>query len=227
MESGINVGSNSTLTVNAATNAMLGDFNVIVIGVTTLPFVIIQSQTVKVSVVQTLRPPKLTPIADQMVKPGESATINVAVMDPTNQTGLTLSLGNAPGYVSLTDNGNGNGVIRIAPPMSAQSGIVVVRATNAGGLTDQIMFNVAVSGSLMITNASFTKPTLTILGLGFGTSGAIVRVNGLDVTNTISSQTDTKIDLKGSKKKFALKKGQNTVTVTVGSVTSNTATFNF
>ncbi|MBI4851018.1 MAG: IPT/TIG domain-containing protein [Acidobacteria bacterium] len=223
-QNGVSPGASSTLTVNALANATVGDFNIIVTGTSGQ---IVRTQMVKLSVVQMLRPPKLNTVASQTVKPGEVAMVNVSVMDPINQMGLTLSLIGAPTYVSLTDNGAGNGVIRIAPQMGAQSGVVIVRVTNAGGLSDQTMFNITIPGSLMVSTASFTKPTLTVLGSGFGTSGAIVRVNDVDVSSTISSQADTKIELKGSKKKFGLKKGQNTVAVTVNGITSNTISFNF
>ncbi|MBK7996262.1 MAG: hypothetical protein IPK14_23690 [Blastocatellia bacterium] len=216
-------GNNSTLTVNASSSAALGDFNVTINGTSGQ---IVRSQVVKLSVVQMLRPPKITPIADQMVKSGDVINLAVTTMD-ADPTGLALSIVSAPGYVALTDNGNGNGMIRIAPPMNAQSGTVTLRAINAGGLTDQISFQVIVAGGVNITNATFAKPILTISGMGFQTSGAIVRVNDVDVSRNIRSQTDTKIELKGNKKKLSLKKGQNTVVVVINGVVSNSVTFNF
>jgi sugar lactone lactonase YvrE len=78
-----------------------------------------------------------------------------------------------------------------------------------------------------VTGVSFVKPELIISGSGFGSSGARVNVNGLDVSSLVVRQEETKITLKGNKKKFGLKKGSNQVTVTAGGVTSNSFVFNF
>ncbi len=84
------------------------------------------------------------------------------------------------------------------------------------------------SGQMIaITSASFVKPNLTINGSGFGKSGAIVSVNGLNISSLISSQTDNQIMLKGNKKKFGLQKGANKVVVTVDGLVSNTFILNF
>jgi sugar lactone lactonase YvrE len=72
-----------------------------------------------------------------------------------------------------------------------------------------------------ITGASFIKPNLIINGNGFGSTGAIVNVNGRDLGSLIISQADSAIVLKGNKKKLNLKKGQNQITVTANGITSN------
>ena len=81
--------------------------------------------------------------------------------------------------------------------------------------------------TLSITNAVFSKPTLTITGTGFTTSGAVINVNQQNVSDKAAGQSDTQITLKGNKKKLNIKKGANQVTVTVNGVVSNTFTFNF
>jgi hypothetical protein len=68
---------------------------------------------------------------------------------------------------------------------------------------------------------------LTITGTGFGDAGAIVTVNGEDVSAQIVSQTDSLIELRGNKKKLNIHKGPNSVTVTVNGVASNIFTFGF
>jgi hypothetical protein len=219
----VTANSQTTLTVKADANAQLGNFNLLV---TATSGQIVRSQTVALSIVQAIKPPTIASISNQMLSAGQVIELPVSAMDD-NQSSLSLSLVSAPGYVSLRDNGNGNGVVRIAPSTGAQSGTVTIRATNFGGLTAQTSFQVTVVGGVTITNASFSKPVLTILGSGFMTSGAVVKVNNLDVSKAISSQTDTKIELKGNKKKLGLQKGQNTVVVIVNGVASNTATFNF
>lgn len=65
------------------------------------------------------------------------------------------------------------------------------------------------------------------MGSGFASSGAVVQVNGQNISQFITSQSTTSIVLKGNKKKLNIKKGQNSVTVTVNGMVSNTFNFNF
>ncbi|MEW6733855.1 MAG: hypothetical protein AB1489_21190, partial [Acidobacteriota bacterium] len=118
--------------------------------------------------------------------------------------------------------GNGTGSLRIAPALSdTQGGRVTVRVTDPLGLSAETSFNVTVQKSVSIVAVSYAKPNLFIAGMGFGTSGAVVRVNGSDVSSNIKVQTDTSLTVKGGMKKLRLKKGPNTITVTVGGVTSS------
>lgn len=78
-----------------------------------------------------------------------------------------------------------------------------------------------------LTSVQYQKPNLTITGTGFGATGAVVQVNGTDITSKKTAQSDTSITLKGNKKKLALKKGANQVIVTVNGIPSNTFIFNF
>jgi sugar lactone lactonase YvrE len=80
--------------------------------------------------------------------------------------------------------------------------------------------------SVTITSATFSKPNLIINGTGFGSSGAAVIINGQDTSSLIFNQTDTSIDLKGSKKRLNLKKGPNQIVVTAGGMSSNTIILN-
>ncbi|MEW6729956.1 MAG: SMP-30/gluconolactonase/LRE family protein [Acidobacteriota bacterium] len=79
---------------------------------------------------------------------------------------------------------------------------------------------------LTIINATFRKSSLLITGSGFGTTGAIVKVNDKDISSRISNQADSAITLKGNKKKLNLKNGRNEVTVTVNGIISNIHVFN-
>lgn len=127
-----------------------------------------------------------------------------------NGSATSASL-NFPDYLTVDNNGNlfisdrGNNVIR------------VVKAVGAKNNAQQVT----------ITNAVFNKPMLTITGSSFGNSGAMVMVNGKNISSFINSQNDTSIVLKGNKKKLNIKKGSNTVSVTIGTAVSNTFTFNF
>ncbi len=77
-----------------------------------------------------------------------------------------------------------------------------------------------------ITSASYTKPNLVINGNGFGTAGAIVTVNGQNISSLIAAQTDTSITIKGKQKKLSLKSGANQIVVKVGDAISNTFILN-
>ncbi|MEW6734251.1 MAG: IPT/TIG domain-containing protein [Acidobacteriota bacterium] len=68
--------------------------------------------------------------------------------------------------------------------------------------------------NLVITGANYHKPTLVISGQGFGSSGAQVKINGLDVTAQVSQQFDGRLVLVGSRKKLNLHKQGNRVVVT-------------
>lgn len=76
--------------------------------------------------------------------------------------------------------------------------------------------------SIAISNATYTKPNLTITGSGFGSTGARVTINGTDVSRFLKTQTDTTLTLKGNQKKLKLVKGNNQIVVTANGVTSNT-----
>jgi sugar lactone lactonase YvrE len=172
-------------------------------------------------------PPKIGRIDDQMVKAGEVRNISVSASDLEGIAGLKLSLQSTLPFVSFVDNGNGRGTIRIAPPLTERTGgTVTVQATDTGGLSSQVSFNIMVLPDVKITGATFKKPNFSITGVGFGVSGATVIVNGVDKSSLIENQNDTLINLKGSKKKLGLVKGPNQITIRVGGVTSNTFVLN-
>jgi hypothetical protein len=174
-------------------------------------------------------PPTLATIQDQTVKAGATATVNVSANDPNGNVGLRLSLTSAPAFVSLSDNGNGTGVIRITPALTeTQGGRVTIQVTDPAGLTAQASFNVTVQKSVTIGAASFDTggKQLFISGSGFGTSGATVTVNGTSVSARIIGQSDSSITVKGGRKKLSLRSGPNQIVVTSGGVTSNVFVLN-
>ncbi|MEW6735170.1 MAG: hypothetical protein AB1489_28015, partial [Acidobacteriota bacterium] len=118
--------------------------------------------------------------------------------------------------------GNGTGSLRIAPALSdTQGGRVTVRVTDPLGLSAETSFNVTVQKTVRITDVTFSKPNLFISGIGFGTSGVVVRINDVDVSSRIvGSPSDNAITLKGSKKKLNIKSGPNTFVVISGGVSS-------
>lgn len=215
-------GGTATLTVSTTSLTPTGTYAVKVTGTASSQ---IHGQTVIVNVISTNSAPSLTPLADQTVQAGEVRMIPVSASDPDGDSGLTLSLAASPTYVTLTDSGNGVGTIRIAPTASeTQSGQIVVQVKDSGGLVAQTSFQVTVQtgGGALITNATYTSPQLVITGSGFGASGAMVTINGQNVSKFIKSQNTTTITLKGKPKKLKLQSGVNQIIVTIGGVKSNT-----
>lgn len=173
--------------------------------------------------------PTIDPIGNKVLFAGSSLNVNVSASDFVDSNNhLNLSLSYAPNYVSLTDNGNGTGLITIKPGFEvAETSPVVVRATNSKGLSVELSFNVTVFASLTIFNARFSKASFTIKGTGFGTAGAQVIVNSKDITSLLSSQTNTNLLLQGNKKELNIKKGSNSVVVLARGMNSNVFVFNF
>lgn len=179
----------------------------------------------------TVRPANVAPtiasIADVTVRGGEVRTIPVSATDANAGDVLRLSLVSGPAFVTLADNGNGTGTIRVAPALSdTTGGPVTIQVTDAAGASARTTFNVTVQRAVQITAASYAKPNLFISGVGFGQSGAVVSINGQSVSARVIGQNDNSITLKGSKKKLGLRSGPNQITVTSGGVTSNTFVLN-
>jgi hypothetical protein len=173
-------------------------------------------------------PPVIAALLDQRVKAGEVLSVPILVTDPNGISGLRMSIKSGPPFVSLSDNGNGTGTIRIAPSLTDRTGgPVTVEVVDAGGLSAQRTFNIVVEKTVTVNAALFEKQNLFINGTGFGESGAKITINGKDVSRSIVSQTDTSLRLKGSKKKFNLSSGPNQIIVSSEGSTSNIFVFNF
>jgi hypothetical protein len=83
----------------------------------------------------------------------------------------------------------------------------------------------------VITQSIYSRPILTISGLGFTTNGQAnirVLVNGIEVaTNKVTLNGNNSITVQGNKKKLKLVNGENNVQVIVNNIASNTAKFQF
>lgn len=186
------------------------------------------STTFAITVTPQNLPPTLAAITDQTVQAGQTVSVPVSANDPNGNLGLRLALTSNPAFVSLSDNGNGTGTIRISPATSdTQGGRVTIQVTDQGGLTATTSFNITVQKAVSVTNAVFEprSKNLFVSGIGFGTSGAKLTVNGQDISSRILGQSDNSITAKGNKKKLNLKSGPNQVTVTSGGITSAIFTF--
>jgi len=81
-------------------------------------------------------------------------------------------------------------------------------------------------GDIVINNAVYRKPTLTVDGQGFGTT-AKVFMNGVEISRFLSNQTDRQILMTGNRKKLNMRKGVNQLTVTNSSGASANFQFTF
>jgi hypothetical protein len=73
----------------------------------------------------------------------------------------------------------------------------------------------------LIASASYAKPLLSIDGANFGDARPVVRVNGVDVSGRIRTNTTTNISVKGGPKKLNLRAGANEIQVVANGEASN------
>ncbi|MBI4854996.1 MAG: Ig-like domain-containing protein [Acidobacteria bacterium] len=115
---------------------------------------------------------------------------------------------NSPKSVAIDSSGN---------LLIADTGNTAIRVVKGLGK--------ATSPSIMISGVLFEKPNLSIKGSGFG-MGAKVLINGSDVSKFINNLTSIEIQLKGNRKKLALKKGANQIIININNISSNTFVLN-
>lgn len=127
-----------------------------------------------------------------------------------NQSAAQASLNNPRGLF-LDRDGN----LLVAD--SANNAIRAVKSVADGGTAPDVL----------ISNVVYQKPVMTISGNGFGMTGAIIRINGTDVSSFLTTQTDSSLLLRGKPKKLKLKKGNNEIVVVVNGVLSNVYAFEY
>ncbi|WP_160148080.1 malectin domain-containing carbohydrate-binding protein [Rubripirellula obstinata] len=93
--------------------------------------------------------PVLSAISDITVAPGSQVSVPVSAQDADGGDVLTLSESGFPSFVTLQDNGNGSGLITIAPPVGSSgtySGQVTATDNGSPALSDSEAFSINVSG---------------------------------------------------------------------------------
>ncbi|NOY59052.1 MAG: PKD domain-containing protein, partial [Calditrichaeota bacterium] len=92
--------------------------------------------------------PDLDPIADQNLDEGQTVNVNVSATDADGDE-IALSLKDNPTFVTLTDNGDGTGVVHIAPGYSdagTYNNVKVIATDNyTAALADTEAFNIIVN----------------------------------------------------------------------------------
>lgn len=139
-------GNSATLTLSIPANFTPSTFTLNINGTDGQK---LSSQDVTVTVTtSTNSPPVIAAIADQTINVGTTRDIQVFASDPNGNNGLKLIQVSMLRYVNLSDNGNGNGTLRIAPSTSdSEGGIVTIEAIDTNGLVGRISFNIILIAS--------------------------------------------------------------------------------
>ncbi|MBX7218565.1 MAG: IPT/TIG domain-containing protein [Blastocatellia bacterium] len=155
----VNPGQSATVMVSTPASIPTSTLSLAVTGTAGT---VTQSKTVLLRVVSSNVGPTLASIPDQTVKPGEVRSLPIAAADPNGNEGLRLSLQTVLPYVTLSDNGNGSGMLRLAPGIGeTKGGAVAVVVTDPGGLTGQTGFIVTIgSGNQPPVLAAIADQTL-------------------------------------------------------------------
>src|SRR5262249_38710136 len=125
---------------------------------------LVATVTVPIAVLNTNRPPVVTPLADQVVDRGATLDIPVQAADPDGDP-MVLTVAGLPRFATFTDHGDGTGVIHVAPGAGARGDYaLVVTATDDGdgGGPGEVLSN---SQSFVLTvNAPNDPPRLDPIG---------------------------------------------------------------
>ncbi|MEW6731255.1 MAG: hypothetical protein AB1489_07950 [Acidobacteriota bacterium] len=170
----------------------------------------------------------ISPISDLSVAVGQAINISLPICNSSSSGCIQPGdiVFSAPPFVTLLRSDNCILAIRIAPTANDVSGRITAQISNECASTT-FSFNVTVERprTVEVNSVMLIRPNLFISGIGFSKLGAIVTINGVNVSARIVGQSNTGITLQGSNKKLNLRKGENRLTVTVGGIVSNTFAF--
>ena len=138
------------------------------------------SLTVPITVLIVNHAPVVTPVTDLTIPAGQPFDQAVSAVDPDGNP-LTLSVSNGisgyalPGFVTLTDNGNGTGVLHFNPPAGNRGTYTLTLAATdngdglgaAGVLTGTNTFIVTVQSSTQLPTLNYVGPRVAIAGQPF------------------------------------------------------------
>ncbi len=135
--------------------------------------------TVTLKVLPNNAPPAVAPITDKTVNVGSTLNISVSATDPLGEP-LVLTATGLPSFATFTDNGNGTGIIHVAPGIfDGGNSVVTITATNNGhGDPTQIL-----SGSTQFVLNAFAADTPPVLDF----IGAKVALVGQPLTFTVTA----------------------------------------
>ena len=135
--------------------------------------------TVTLNVLPNNAPPAVEAISDQSVNVGSTLDIPITASDPHGEP-LVLTATGLPAFATFTDNGNGTGVIHVAPGVNnGGNSVVTITATNNGnGIPAKDL-----SGSTQFVLTAFTLDTPPVLGY----VGSKVALIGQPLTFTVTA----------------------------------------
>jgi hypothetical protein len=169
-------------------------------------------------------PPIIRALPDQNIIVGRPVTIELSISDKENQRVNASVKCDRGDFVKL------NGTTLTIAPQEIDIGTnrCTITAIDEPGISSSISFAVTVKGLPTIVSAALIDSRLTIRGSGFdsGANAAVVSVNGKDVSAMIIKESDSRIILKGNRKKLNLNKGPNQLIVKSGDLISNTFVLN-
>src|SRR6185437_6009717 len=114
-----------------------------------------------VSTITLTRLPKITAIANVIMKDTWTVTVNVTTSDDSTAH-LTLMASNLPPFATFTDNGNGTGVLTIAP----SAGTVGMYSNVSITVTDQYDSTASTNFSIAVTEPDVQSVYLNFAGNG-------------------------------------------------------------
>ena len=118
-----------------------------------------QSQFDSVSTVTQARLPKINAVANIILKDTSSLTVNVTTVDDPTAV-LTLTAANLPPFASFTDNGDGTGVLSVAP----SPGAVGIYPNVSITVTDALNNTASTSFSIAVTEPNVQSVYLSLSG---------------------------------------------------------------
>ena len=122
--------------------------------------------------------PVITSIGNRNVDEGSVLNISLAATDQDGNGSLVWNISNAPSFVSLTDNGNGSGSLRVAPGY-LNSGVYDISLSSSDGAGG----NELVTFKLTVTNVDPTEEKVFI-NLKYTSANAPTPWNNISSTNS-------------------------------------------
>jgi hypothetical protein len=178
-----------------------------------------------------------TPKTNEILSAGQAITVNWNSTDNVGvaSQALLLSLNGGTTFqtISSFDGNTATFTLNNVSNLDKTTSNVQIKitATDAAGNNGEQTTSFKLAP--VVTQASFTKPTLTINGVGFTSNNSqasvVVLINGKAAASlSVTIQSNTLITVKGNKKKLGLIKGSNnSLKLIIDGVESNIAGFAF
>jgi len=147
-------------------------------------------RTFTVTVGNTNRAPQVAPIPNQTVGEGAVLDVPVTATDPDGVSSLTLGLVGAPTFVTLTDQGGGQGLLHIAPGSGTAATYlnVTVVAADHDGVTP---LEGRAAFTLTVTQAASPASKVYLHGSGGTANPPTLSLDGIAPTGATAKYQDS------------------------------------